>query len=180
MRLLADDCVALVIDVQERLLPVLSGADLLLARTLRLIEGLRLLGVPFVLSEQYPKGLGPTVVPLRAALPGVEPLAKLSFSCWDDQPLRRALEAAGRSTVLVFGVEAHVCVQQTVIDLLAAGRRAVVVADAVTSRDPADVERALQRLRAEGAVVTGSESLLFELLRVAGTDTFRAVSRLVK
>jgi len=179
MRLLTDDSLCLVIDVQEKLMPVMHHHESALARIHRLIDGLKVLGVPFIVSEQYPKGLGPTVASVRERIDSPA-LAKVSFSCCDDPALLESLLGSGRKNILVCGVEAHVCVQQTVTDLATLGFQAVVVADAVASRDPADVGRALERMRSEGALITGSESLLFELTRTAGTDVFKSISKLVK
>ena len=180
MRLLAEDSLCLVIDVQERLIPAVSRGDVVAARILRLIYGLKILGVGFLISEQYPQGLGPTLPAVLERLPEILPWPKLSFSCCEEPHLLEALLASGRKNILVCGVEAHVCVQQTVTDLAALGFQPVVVADAVSSRDEADVRQSIDRMRREGAIVTGSESLLFELTRVAGTDKFKAISRLVK
>ena len=180
MRLLLQDTIALVIDVQERLIPAMADSQNLVARTLKLIDGLKLLEVPFLISEQFPQGLGPTLPSVTERLPGILPWPKLSFSCCDEPHLLEALLASGRKNVVIFGVEAHVCVQQTVTDLAALEFQPVVIADAVASRNPADAERALARMRSEGAIVTGLESLLFELTREAGTDRFKAISKLVK
>lgn len=180
MRVTAEDSLCLVIDVQEKLLPAMDAGEATLSRIHRLIDGLKILGLPFLLSEQYPKGLGPTVPSVKERLADVPVMAKVAFSCCDDPALLEALLASGRKNIIVCGVEAHVCVQQTVVDLAALEFRPVVVADCVTSRRADDRALALERVRSEGAVVTGSESLLFELTRTAGTDTFKAISRLVK
>jgi nicotinamidase-related amidase len=180
MRLLAEHCQLLAIDLQERLLPVMHERGALLDRTDILLQGASLLGLPVVVSEQYPKGLGPTLPAVLARVPGAALLAKTSFSVYDDPGLRAALEANDRRTVVVCGIEAHVCVQQTVLDLRAAGYTVAVVADAVTSRQPADVVRALARMQQAGAVISGTESLLFELTRTSGTPLFKAISALVK
>jgi hypothetical protein len=180
MRLTTEDSLCLVIDVQERLMPAMDESQPTLDRIHRLIDGLTILGLPFLISEQYPKGLGPTVASVKTRLAGSPTLAKVSFSCCDDPALLEALLASGRKNILVCGVEAHVCVQQTVVDLAALEFRPVVIADAVTSRNPDDVGRALDRMGDEGAIITGVESVLFELTRTAGTDTFKAISRLVK
>jgi len=179
MRLLIEDTLCLVVDVQERLIPAMPE-ETLVARILKLIDGLKVLGVPFLISEQYPKGLGPTLGPILERLPEILPWPKVAFSCCDEPHLLESLLASGRKNIVVCGVEAHVCVQQTVIDLVALGFQPVVAADAVASRDPADVTRSLDRMRAEGALITGIESLLFELLRAAGTERFKAISKLVK
>ena len=180
MRIIDTESIALVVDLQERLMPAMQGGEELLANCRRFLEGLHILGVPLLASEQYPKGLGATVPVIAEMLGDAPVLAKVSFSCMDDEAIRSRLAASGRKTVLVIGVESHVCVAQTVIDLLAAGYRPVLVADCVSSRKPADRDLAITRLREEGAIVTSSESLLFELCRHAGTDRFKAISRLVK
>jgi nicotinamidase-related amidase len=180
MRILADRTAAVLIDVQERLLPHMENHEQLLARILRLAEGLRLLGIPRLVTEQYPRGLGPTVPELRAALPEEAPLEKISFSCCEDEGFMSRLEGLGRKNVVVAGIEAHVCVLQTVLDLLAAGYIPVVVADCISSRQAGDRRIACERIRAEGGMLTTSESLLFELCRRAGSPLFKEISRLVK
>ena len=143
----------------------------------RLIRGAHVLGVPVVVTEQYVKGLGPTVAPLRAALEetgGYRPIEKDCFSA------QRCLPALERRQVLLAGVETHVCVYQTAIDLLAAGVGVWIVADAVSSRTPRNRDIALGRLVSEGAKSSSTEMALFEMLGVAGTEEFRAISKLVK
>jgi nicotinamidase-related amidase len=180
MRLLTENCQLLVIDLQERLLPVMHEREALLERADVLLRGANLLGLPVVVSEQYPKGLGPTSQAVLARVDGAPVLAKASFSVYDDPSLKAALEGNGRTTVVVCGIEAHVCVLQSVLDLLAAGYTVVVVADAISSRQGSDVSRSLARMQAEGAVITSVESLLFELTRTSGTPLFKAISALVK
>jgi nicotinamidase-related amidase len=180
MKLKNEDCVALVIDVQQKLMPAMDRSVEALGRITVLIEGMKLLGVPVVVSEQYPQGLGPTLAEVADLLPGTVPWPKKSFSALRDPGILAALEASGRPTVIVCGVEAHVCVLQTVVDLVDRGFRAVVAADAVTSRQRADVDRALGRMTAEGALVTGVEGLLFELMGTAEHPNFKAISKLVK
>lgn len=180
MRLLTEDTLCLIIDVQERLLPAMDQGPQVLDRIHLLIDGLKLLGLPFLISEQYPRGLGPTLPSVSQRLPRAPILPKVSFSACDDPGLAEALLSSGRKNIVLCGVEAHVCVQQTAIDLAALEFRPVVVADGVTSRRPRDADLALGRMRSEGVVVTGVESLLFELTRTAGTDTFKLISKLVK
>lgn len=180
MRLTAEDSLCLVIDVQERLIPAMSDPGVLMTQISRLLDGLKLLGIPFLVSEQYPKGLGQTLPSVLEKMPEVLPWPKLAFSCCDEPHLLEALLASGRKNIVICGVEAHVCVQQTVTDLSALEFRPVVVADAVGSRNPADVVRALDRMAAEGAIVTGVESLLFELTRSSDNPVFKAISKLVK
>jgi len=181
VRILTDDTVAVAVDFQEKLLPAVLEREKLLQRTLRLLTGLRALGVPVLLSEQYPRGLGSTVAEVREAAGEDAPVVeKMTFSCADTPEFLEKLEATGRRTVLLFGVEAHVCVLQTALDLVAAGYRVALVRDCVSSRFPDDLETGLLRAQQEGILLTSSEAVLFELLRRAGGDTFKLISKLVK
>ena len=149
----------------------------------RLIRGARVLGVPVIVTEQYVKGLGPTVEPLRRALEetsGYRPIEKQCFSAQGCEPFAAQLAALDRRQILLAGVETHVCVYQTARDLLSAGRSLWIIADAVSSRSPRNRDLALQRLVSEGVKLSSTEMALFELLRVAGTDDFRAIASLVK
>ena len=170
--------VLLVIDVQERINAVMTDQGHL-PRLEVLVEACRALGVPVVASEQYPKGLGATVEPL-AGLLGNTPAAKDTVSCGRDPGLRAAVEATGRSQVICTGIETHVCVLQTALDLLEAGFRVHVPHDAVNSRRPADKHWALERLQASGAQITTTESALFELVERCDTPDFKTVATLVK
>ena len=177
MRLQRNNATLLIIDVQQKLMPVIDGADDVIRNIERLVRGSHLLGVPALLTEQYVKGLGPTVDAIRNAFEethGYEPVEKMCFS--GAEPLA-SLE---RKQIIVAGVETHVCVYQTVIDLLGSGFEVTIVADAVSSRTQRNREIALQRLISEGAKLSSTEMVLFELLGVSGTDEFRAISRLIK
>ena len=180
MRINRADCTGLIIDIQERLFPHMHGQDTFLSKCLMLIEGLKILKVPLTFTEQYPKGLGPTLKPLRDALLPSSEIVKSSFSCCDEPAFRQVVEKSPRRTWIIAGIEAHVCVLQTVVDLLGMGHLPVVVADATSSRHAEDQRVALDRFRQEGAVVTTCESILFELARVSGTDEFKLISKLVK
>lgn len=170
--------VLLVIDVQERINAVMTDQGHI-PRLEILVEACRALGVPVIASEQYPEGLGATVEPL-ASLLGEAPAAKDTFSCGRDPGLRAAVEATGRSQVVCTGIETHVCVLQTGLDLLDAGYRVHVPHDAVNSRRPADTRWALERMQVAGAQVTSTESALFELVERCDTADFKTVARLVK
>ena len=175
--------VLVVIDMQEKLLPVLDEHDAMIENVVRLVRGCHILGVPVVVTEQYAKGLGPTVEPIRTALEetgGYRPIEKSCFSAAGCELFAAQLAALERTQVLLTGAEAHVCVYQTAADLLAGGARVSVVADAVSSRTPRNREIALRRLESEGATVTSTEMALFELTVAGGTDQFRAISRLVR
>jgi nicotinamidase-related amidase len=168
----------LVIDVQERINAVMVDQGHL-PRIEVLVEACRGLEVPVVASEQYPQGLGTTIESLAAALAD-PPVTKLAFSCIRDEASRWAVESCRRRQIVVTGIETHVCVLQTVLDLLAAGYQVHVPHDAVNSRRPADKEWALRRMEAAGAVITSTESALFELLERCDTADFKMVAKLIK
>jgi nicotinamidase-related amidase len=183
MKLDRANTVLVVIDVQEKLLPVIDDAAAVVANLERLIRGCHVLGVPVILTEQYVKGLGATVEPIRRAFEetsGYAPIEKSCFSAYGCAPFTAQLEALQRTQVLVAGVETHVCVYQTVEDLLAQGLSVSVIADAVSSRTPQNRELALRRLASDGAKLSSTEMALFELTVNAGTDEFRTISRLIK
>ena len=175
-----DDAVLLVVDIQERLAVAMAERERVVANAGHLIAAAKLLGVPVVVTEQYPKGLGPTVPELRAALDPAVPIEKITFDCCGEPSFAPALEAAGRSTVIVCGMEAHICVLQTVLGLLARGLVVHVAADAVCSRDPENWRTAPEFMRGAGAVITCTETVLFQLLVRAGTPEFKAIQQLVK
>ena len=170
----------LLVDVQERLAPAVADRDACLKRCRRLIEAARRLDVPVLASEQYPKGLGPTVAELRELLEPAEIHAKTHFSCAADPGLAAALRGLGRSQIVICGMEAHVCVLQSALGLKREGFEPAVVADAVASRDPANRTLALERLRANAVEIVSSEMILFEWLGEAGTPEFKAVIPLIK
>jgi nicotinamidase-related amidase len=169
-RLDRNTAVLAIIDVQERLMPVIANREQVEANIVRLIRGAQILSVPILVTEQ--KGLYQTVKPLREALgDGYKPIEKSCFSGY--RPL-------DRKQVIVAGVETHVCVFQTVSDLLANGYEVTIVADAVSSRTVENKEIALRRMTSDGAMLSSTEMVLFELTVASGTDEFRAISKLVK
>ncbi len=171
----------LVVDVQERLFPHMHDGEAARDRMRILIEAARELEVPIITTEQYVKGLGRTVPELQAALgDAYHPLEKTSFSCLGDAGIRRAMEASGRTHWVVAGMEAHVCVLQTVLDLLEDDCRVYVAEDAVASRNPRDRDVAVARYRTEGAYPTTTESVLFEWLDTATNPSFKRVQQLIK
>ena len=180
MRINRENSAGLVIDIQGKLFPHMDQNEALLKKCTTLIEGLKVLEVPLVITEQYPKGLGATVDDI-AALVDEDPLVeKITFSCCDEPAVLQTVPIQNRKTIIICGIEAHVCVMQTVVDFLASGYTAVVVEDCISSRNPEDKRVAIERMRSEGAVITTCESILFELARVAGTAEFKSISRLIK
>jgi len=175
--LTAESAALLLIDMQERLMPAIYDGEVVVARAVRLAEAARLLDVPIRATEQHPAGLGPTVPPLAAYPQAV--LAKTAFSAVQD-PGFSGLLPPGTSEIVVAGCEAHVCVLQTVLGLLPRGRRVLLAADAVGSRDPADRAAAIDRARQHGAEIVTSEMVLFEWLRDSRHPKFREVQDLLK
>jgi nicotinamidase-related amidase len=180
MRITKDHTVGLVIDIQERLLPHISGHETLIKNVRILLEGLNALEIPVLVTEQYKKGLGETVPLIQEAIGNFDPMEKMSFSCCDDPHFSVRLNNMAKKNVIVCGIESHVCVLQTVIDLLESGFQPVVVEDCISSRKLPDKEIAVRRMSREGAIVTSYESILFELARISGTETFKTISKLVK
>lgn len=172
----ADRSTLLLVDLQERLHPAIDDAASVLEASLWLTRLAGRLGVPVICSEQYPQGLGPTMPALRALLPEQCVLQKIHFSAVAEGGLFR-LPGGDRAQFVVAGTEAHVCVQQTVLDLIAAGRRVFVVADAVGSRRSSDKALALERMRKHGADIVSREMVAFEWLGQAGSEIFREISR---
>ena len=176
----ADDAALLVVDVQERFRTQIAAFERMVGRIRTLVLGAALLDVPVVVTEQYPKGLGPTVAELAEILDGAETLEKRSFSSAAAPGLDDLLRRLGRRQLVLVGLEAHVCVHQTATDLLRGGLSVHAAVDAIESRDPAARAVALQRMAADGVHVTTVETALFELLRTADHERFRDVQALVK
>jgi nicotinamidase-related amidase len=172
-----------VIDVQERLFPAMDAdhREEVMRNIKVLTATARRLNLGTLVTEQYPKGLGHTLQEVKDALPaGVQPIEKVAFSCLGVDAFRSRLTATGARQLLLSGIEAHVCVLMSALDLLAEGYAVHIVADAVTSRSQANWRLAMAQLRQAGAVVTTTETVLFQLLRQADTDDFRELARLIR
>ncbi len=180
MRVLKEESVAVIVDVQERLFPHMHDREYLEKSIVTLIQGLRALDVPILVTQQYTKGLGPTIQSVRDALPRYRPIEKLAFSCMDEKTFAEELEQSGKKTVILAGIETHVCVLQTAVDMAHHGYVPVIIEDCISSRKAEDKKTAILRMRDEGVSVSTCESILFELVRYAGTDVFRSISKLVK
>jgi nicotinamidase-related amidase len=169
-----------VIDVQERLLPTIFEAERVVQNTVRLIKGARVLGIPILITEQYKKGLGATVPAIAAEIQGLKQMEKIAFSACGAAGFEKALKPKKVTDVILCGIEAHVCVSQTCLDLLDKGFRVFVVVDATSSRTTENHFIAVERMRDAGAIVVSTELVLFELLQKAGTDEFKQILALVK
>ena len=170
----------LVVDVQERLLPAIRDAEKILQRIEIMVRAAGVLEVPVMTTEQYPRGLGRTAAALGDLLPEAGRVTKIHFCAAAEPELMDRLEAAGRTQIVLCGTEAHVCVLQTALGLAAAGYDCAVIADAVGSRDPANRQAALDRLRAENIAILTSEMVLFEWMVRADTAEFRQILPLIR
>ena len=175
-----DDCIFIVIDYQEKLMPVMQDKQVLEDKVCRLAEGMKKLGIPHIVTQQYTKGIGETIPSVAEAIGKFEPIDKTSFSCMRNETFVDQLEATGRRTAVVCGIESHICVQQTVIQLLGRGYNVYVPADCVSSRSMEDKIYSLTRMGEAGAVITTYESVLYELLGDAKAEEFKAISKIVK
>jgi len=172
----------IVVDVQEKLIPTIAAVEPMIRRVGFVVETARTLGVPITITEQYPKGLGPTEPVLRASCGNAAAVfAKTAFSCLKDEGVAAHLaQHAERKQLVVVGMEAHVCVLQTALDAVAAGYQVFVVGDAISSRAASDVDAAKQRMAASGVTVVCAEMVFFEWLERAGTPEFKQLSGLLR
>ena len=180
MRILKNETAAVVIDIQEKLLPHMHDGPKVLENCAKLIAGLQILSVPVIVTQQYTKGLGPTDPSIAGKFPEFRYIEKTAFSCLDEPAFKKEITGTGKQNVIICGIESHVCVLQTCLDLLDGGYNPVIVEDCVSSRNPDDKRVSIRRMRQEGARITTCESILFELTRFSGNEIFKAVSRLVK
>jgi len=170
----------LIVDIQERILNVMQHKERVVDNTIKLIKGFKYLNVSVYYTEQYPKGLGETEASIKEELKSVNAIQKMSFSCYGAEDLFDEFKRKNLSQIVVCGIETHVCIQQTVLDLIANGFQVNLPADAVSSRKILDYETALRRMENNGAEVTSTESVLFELLNVCGTQEFKDILKIIK
>ena len=183
----AHDTALVIVDMQEKLLPIVSQNDQVLANVERLVAAAGVLSVATIATEQYPKGLGPTVTSLSESivsasadlLPAGIP-AKTMFSCRECEPVFRSLQTRGVYNLVLCGIETHVCIAQTALDMITAGFNVQLCVDAMGSRFPQDHEIALRRLEAQGCTVTTTEAVMFELCEKAGSESFKAIAKLLR
>ena len=175
-----DKTALVVIDVQEKLSRVMHEKEKLFENLQKLIKGINLLDIPIVVTEQNPNGLGPTVPDIAPLLSNVNPITKFSFSCCGEEQFIRELGKLNRKQILLAGIETHVCVYQTAIDLLQAGYEVHTVVDCVSSRTIENKSLALDKMKSEGAKLTGVEIALFDLLKTAKHPKFKEMSQIVK
>lgn len=180
MKIKQDSSLSLIIDDQIRLLPVIDDQQQLLQNTGILLEGLHILQVPFLITQQYTKGLGMSDPSIFLHGHTEDYLEKRTFSCWKEETIRQAILDSGRSQIILSGIETHICVQQTALDLLEAGYEVILLEDCVSSRKYSDKQTALRRMEQAGATITTYEALLFELMETSLHPRFKEISSLIK
>jgi nicotinamidase-related amidase len=175
-----DNTALVMIDIQSKLWNVMHEKEVLLENAQKLVKGMQILGIPIILTEQNPKGLGPTVPELAQSMPEVKPLSKMEFSCCRNREFQQTLDKLMRRQILICGIESHICVYQTALALLGLSYEVQVVADVVSSRAVRNRDIALSRLQSEGAKLTVSEMALYELLGTAESPQFKEMLRVIK
>lgn len=179
-RIEREETAAIVIDMQSKLYPLIYDNQQLTNNCIRLIEGLKVLSIPILVTQQYTPGLGNTIEPIKEAIGDYTHLEKLYFSCYGEQNVKDEMKKLGKKNILLMGIEAHVCVLQTALDLLDNGYQPVLIEDCVSSRNLNNKHIAVKRMSKAGVVVTTYESILFELTVVCGTDEFKKIVKIVK
>ena len=174
-----DEVAFVLVDIQEKFVPVIHNIETVIDNANRLVRGASILKIPLIVTEQYPKGLGRTVDDIGLD-EEQEIIEKVSFDCFGCDGFTRKLEELKVSSLVIFGIEAHVCVLKTALEAVARNYEAHVVADAVSSRTEENKILALERLRQSSVFIVSTEMLLFQLMDRAGTDEFKAISRLIK
>lgn len=181
MRILTEDTAFLSLDNQSRLFPSIFESEKLEINIIKLISGIKVLEIPILVTEQYSKAIGATIESIINLLDeDYKPIEKMAFSCMDEPNFVTTLKALNRKNVIICGIESHVCVLQTTIDMLSAGYQPIIIEDCVSSRNPNDKKHAIRRMARSGAIISTYESILFELQRFSGTDRFKAISKIIK
>lgn len=174
------DAVLVVVDIQGNLAQAMFDKENLFANAVKIIKGFKALNLPVVLTEQIPQKLGKTLPQIADEVEGFDPIAKESFSCWDENKFKERLNTAGRRHVILIGIECHVCVYQTALDLIANGYSVHLVADVVSSRTPENRQIGIDAMKSAGAHITSTEMVLFEILRTAADPKAKDFFKIVK
>jgi nicotinamidase-related amidase len=175
-----EETVFILIDVQGKLAEMMFDKERFFKNLRILVQSIRILDIPVVWAEQYPEGLGDTIMQIRELLDGLEPISKKTFSVCGHKELNDRVNSFGRKQAIVAGMEAHVCVYQTVSDLLDLGYGVTIIADAISSRTSENREIGLRRMTSDGARIASTEMILFELVHIAEGDKFKKIAKLVK
>jgi len=180
MRLKNEDTIGVAIDLQDRLLSVMIDKDQLIHSCSIITKGLLQLNIPLFFTQQYSKGLGETTESIRSMVKGFNHIEKKEFSCWNEPEFKFEVKKSKAKNIIIYGIESHICVLQTAIDLKQAGFNPVIVMDCVSSRRERDILLAAERLHQENILTTSYEAILFELLETAANPNFKAISNLIK
>jgi nicotinamidase-related amidase len=175
-----NDAVLIIIDIQGNLAQAMFDKENIFDNAVKLIKGFKILNIPLVVTEQIPQKLGKTIPQIAAELDGINPIAKESFSCWNENKFKEQLEALGRRHAVLLGIETHVCVYQTALDLTSNGYNVHLVSDAVSSRTPENRQIGIDAMKSAGAYITSTEMVLFELLRTAADPKAKELFKIVK
>ena len=175
-----DNAVLVIIDIQGNLAQAMFDKENLFSNIVKLIKGFKTLNLPVIITEQIPQKLGPTLQQIAMELDGVKPIAKEAFSCWGENNFRQQLESLKRTDVVLLGIETHVCVYQTAVDLTSAGYNVHLVADAVSSRTPKNRQIGIDAMQSAGAKITSTEMVLFEMLGTAADPKAKDFFKIVK
>lgn len=180
MNIRLEDSIAMMVDYQEKLVPAIHNHEQIIKKAEQLLTGLKIVNCPVFFTQQYTKGLGMTMPELVATQDKFTYLEKMTYSCLDTEEIKDYLDKQNKKTVILAGLETHICVMQTARDLIASGYNVCIVADCVGSRTEFNYQVGMERMKREGVYITSVESVLFELLVKAGTPEFKAVSKLIK
>jgi nicotinamidase-related amidase len=174
------DAVLIIIDIQGNLAQAMDDKEKLFANNVKLIQGFKALNLPIIFTEQIPQKLGKTIPLILQELNGIVPIAKETFSCWDDRNFKEQLEGLNRRQIVLTGIECHICVYQTALDLMSNGFTVHLVTDAISSRTPENRQVGINAIKSAGARITSTEMVLFELLRTAADPKAKDIFKIVK
>jgi nicotinamidase-related amidase len=175
-----NDAVLIIIDIQGNLAQAMYDKENLFVNNVKLIHGFKAFSIPIIITEQIPQKLGLTLTVISQELKGIVPIAKEAFSCWDDRNFKEQLEGLSRRNIFLTGIECHVCVYQTALDLISSGYTVHLVTDAVSSRTQENRQVGIDAIKSAGAHLTSTEMVLFELLRTAADPKFKDIFKIVK
>jgi len=167
----------IIIDIQEKFLPVIQDIDFVVDNSIKLIKSFQKMNIPIIITEQYSKGLGKTLDKITKELKSYKPIEKLHFNCFDEKNFKISKKI---KNLIICGIESHVCVTQTVLAALKKGFNVYLVKDAISSRKKSDKKVAIERLKQEGALITSTEMIIFQLLNKAGTKKFKEIVKIIK
>ena len=174
------NAVLIIIDIQGNLAQAMHDKENIFANNVKMIQGFKAFSLPIIVTEQIPQKLGQTIPQIAAQLEGINPIAKETFSCWDDRNFTKQLKGLSRRHIVLAGIECHVCVYQTALDLISNGYTVHLVTDCVSSRTPENRQVGIEAIKSAGAHLTSTEMVLFELLRTAADPKFKDIFKIVK